>query len=203
MMLASFLTAIALSTAPQDYDTRHFDVMEIEGSAGCAIESHWTLEGRAPVYVQIDLMLDGEVYIAVSSYGWSRPSAGSRKLIGVSFERPGQENEVFALGGVPSGDLRPGLVALVGEDRREAFLTAFAGARSMNVYTFDMPEGDAPLDQSTRDLILQAGLQSSAQTLANARRCVANVTRREEARRAREAAVDHIAKDPFARSDEE
>lgn len=169
-------------------------------SAGCAIESHWTLEGRSPVYVQIDLMLDGEVYIAVSSYGWSRPNADTRKLIGVSFQRTGQENEVFALGGLPSTDLRPGLVALVGEDRREAFLAAFAAARSMNVYTFDMPEGDAPLDQSTRDLILQAGLQSSAEALANARRCVANVTRREDARRAREAAVDHISRDPFARS---
>lgn len=199
MMLASFLAAVALSTAPQDYNTRHFDVMEIEGSAGCAIESHWTLEGRSPVYVQIDLMLDGEVYVGVSSYGWSRPSADTRKLIGVSFQRPDRESEIFALGGIASDDLRPGLVALVLEDQREAFLTAFAGARSMNVYTYDMPEGDAPLDQSTRALILQAGLQTSAQALTNARRCVANVTRREDARRAREAAVDHIARDPFAR----
>lgn len=202
-MFAPFLAAVALSFAPQDYDTRHFDVMEVEGSAGCAIESHWTLEGRTPVYVQIQLMLDGDVWVGVSSYGWSRPSADTRKLIGVSFQQPDRESQIFALGGIASDDLRPGLVALVLEDHREAFLAAFADARSMNVYTYDMPEGDAPLDQSTRDLILQAGLQTSAQALANARRCVANVTRREEARRAREAAVDHIAKDPFARSDED
>lgn len=199
MMFASLLAAAALSIAPQDYDTRHFDVMEVEGSAGCAIESNWAIEGRSPVYVQIQLMLDGEIYVGVSSYGWSRPSADTRKLIGVSFYQPGRESQVFALGGVPSDDLRPGLVALVSEDRSEAFLTAFAGARSMNVYTFDMPEGDAPVDQSTRALILEAGLQSSSQALTNARRCVGVVTRREDARRAREAAVDHIARDPFAR----
>lgn len=201
-MLASILAALALTIAPQDYDTRHFDVMEIEGSAGCAIEGHWTIEGRMPVYMQIQMMLDGEAYVGVSSYGWSRPGADTRKLIGVSFQQPGRDSQIFALGGVPSDDLRPGLIALVPEDRTEAFLAAFAGARSMNVYIFDMPEGAAPLDQSTRDLILQAGLQSSAQALTNARRCVANVTRREEARRAREAAVDHIARDPFARSNE-
>lgn len=202
MMIASALAALALTSAPQDYDTRHFDVMEVEGSAGCGIESHWTLEGRMPVYMQIQMMLNGEVYVAVSSYGWSRPSRDTSKLIAVSFQQAGRESQIFALGGVPSDDLRPGLVALVPEDRTEAFLTAFAGARSMNVYTFDMPKDGAPLDQSTRDLILQAGLQSSAQALTNARRCVANVTRREDARRAREAAVDHIARDPFARSHE-
>lgn len=199
MMLAFIATALALAASPQDYDTEHFDVMEIRNSAGCAIESFWEIEGRSPVYVQIDLMLDGEVYIGVSSYGWSRPSADTRKLIGVVFQRAGQDSQPFALGGLASDDLRPGLVAMVTDERREAFLTAFAGARSMNIYTFDMPEGDAPLDESTRSLILQAGLQSSAQALTNARRCVANVTRRENARLAREAAVEHIAKDPFAR----
>lgn len=202
-MFASLLAAAALSIAPQDYDTRHFDVMEVKGSAGCAIESNWAIEGRSPVYVQFQLMMDGEVYVGLSSFGWSRPGADTRKLIMVSFQRPDRESEIFALGGVPSGELRPGLVALAREDQREEFLTAFAGARSMNVYTFDMPEGDAPADQSTLDLILQAGLQSSSQALTNARRCVANVTRREDARRAREAAVDHIARDPFARSNDD
>lgn len=199
MMFNSVLASLILSVAPQNYDTRHFDVMEIQGSAGCAIESHWTLEGRLPVYVQIDLMLDGEIYVGVSSYGWSRPSADTTKLIGVSFRHPDRDSEVFALGGVASEDLRPGLVALVLEDQRSAFLAAFASARSMNIFTYDMPEGDAPLDAESQNLILQAGLQSSSQALANARRCVTNVTRREEARRAREAAVDHIARDPFAR----
>lgn len=198
MMFVSLMAALALSTASQDYDTDHFDVMEIRNSEGCAIESFWTLEGRSPVYVQIHLMLDGEVYVGVSSYGWSRPSAGTRKLIGVAFQREGSDSKIFALAGVASDDMRPGLVALVFDDEREAFLTAFAGARSMNIYTFNMPEGDAPLDESSRNLILQAGLQSSSQALTNARRCVANVTRREDARRAREAQIEHIARDPFA-----
>lgn len=197
MMFTSILAAVALSVAPQDYDTDYFDVGEIRSAEGCAIVGDWTLEGRSPIYVQFDLMTNGEVWVGLSSYGWSRPGADVRKFIGLSFLSSGQESSVFTLGGIPSEDLRPGLVAIVPDDQSEALLDAFANRQTLNIFTADMPSEGEQLDSSNLSLILQAGLRGSADAVTSARRCVANVKRREDARRAREARVDHIARDPF------
>lgn len=197
-MLATIIYAAGLLAAVQDYDTEYFNVREIESAEGCAIVGDWTLEGRSPIYVQFDLMTNGEIWVGLSSYGWSRPGADVRKFIALSFASPNQESHIFTLGGLPSEDLRPGLVALVSDDQSEDLLDAFANRRTLNVFTADMPNEGEEFDPSELSLILQAGLTGSADAVASARRCATNVKRREDARRAREERVDHIARDPFA-----
>ena len=194
-MFASLLAAAALATAPQEYDTRHFDVREISNAEGCAIKSHWTLPGRSPIYVQIDLVTDGEITVAVSSYGWSRPANDEGKVLALALRSPGAENDLFIVGALPLTDLPYGLVGMIQTGREDEFLEAFASNQTLSVLTADHVEDDEEYDF---DIVLQAGLQDSSNAVASLRRCVANVKRREDARRAREATVDHIARDPFA-----
>lgn len=199
-MLASILAAAALTIAPQDYDTRHFDVREISNAEGCAIKSHWTLPGRSAIYVQIELVTDGTIAVAVSSYGWTRPANDEGKVLALGLLTPGAENDLFIVAGLPLTDLPYGLVGTIETGREDEFLEAFASNQSLSVLTADYVEED---EEHDFDVVLQAGLQDSSNAVASLRRCVANVKRREDARRAREARVDHIVRDPFARSNED
>lgn len=199
-MFASLLAAAALSIAPQDYDTNFFDVREIRGEEGCAIKGDWTLPGRSAIYFQIDQMTNGEVFVAVTSYGWSRPTGDEGKLVALGLRRPGAETDLFIVSALPLTDLPYGLVGMISADETEGFLQAFANNQSLTVLTADHVAEDEDPEFSN---VLQAGLQGSAEAVASARRCVVNVRNREDARRAREATVDHIARDPFARPNDD
>ena len=197
-MLAGIIGAIAITMAPQDYNTDYFDVAELSDAEGCAIIGDWTLEGRLPIYVQFDLMTNGDVFVGVSSYGWSKPASGSRKLVSLAFRSPGQETTIYSVIALPNERLRPGVVGMLIDGETDAVVDAFAGRQSLDIYTTDYPEEGEELDRESLNLILQARLTGSGDAVRSAQRCVANVKRREDARRAREAQIDHIAKDPFA-----
>ena len=196
-MIVVAITALAIAATPPDYDTRYFEVRELNNAEGCALTGDWTLEGRSTIYVQVEQETDGSLAVSATSYGWTRLPSDAIKLLGLSFHSTGQESQVFTMAGYPTSP-RPGLVSVIREDERELFLRSFASSQSVNIYPADIPPEDEDAPKYDLKLALQAGLTGSSDAVASLRRCVADVKRREDARRAREARNDHITKDPFS-----
>lgn len=191
------VVALVMALTPPDYDTRYFDVREMNNVEGCALTGDWELAGRSTIYVQVELATDGELAVSATSYGWSRPAPDAIKLLGLSIINTHQPNQIFSLAGIAT-TTRPGLVASIPVDRRQEFLQAFASGKSLNIYMADIPPEGEEFKSDSLSLVLQAGLTGSSDAVSSLRRCVSDVKRREDARRAREARVDHITKDPFA-----
>lgn len=196
-MIVVAIAALAIAATPPDYDTRYFEVRELNNAEGCALTGDWELAGRSTIYVQVELTTDGELAVSATSYGWSRPAPNAIKLLGLSVINTNPPNHIFSLAGIATTS-RPGLVASIPEDRRQEFLQAFASGKSLNVYMADIPPEGEEFKSESLNLVLQAGLTGSSEAVSSLRRCVTDVKRREDARRARESRVDHITKDPFA-----
>ena len=197
--LASFLLALtpAISDA-QDYSTDRFVIGEFSDAEGCFVRGDWTIEGRPQINFEVWLLTDDSVYANVWSYGWSRPSADARQTLGVVFWGVAQEEKIFVTFAAPTGaelgsGERPGLVGMLSEEDKSNFLAAFSNSRSFSVLTRAMDAADSV----KFDTVLEGGLQGSSLALAHLQTCASNVRRREDARRAREANVAHITKDPF------
>lgn len=197
-MIATTIVSLALAGAAQNYDTQYFDIRELNGAEGCAISGNWAYEGRSNIYLQIDMETDSDVDVSISSYGWSQPKSDDTKLMGFAFTSPGQQRKAMTFYAGALAGTRPGMLAEIPADERVEFLQAFSDSSLMEVYIVT-PVEDGDVDEKMDlKLVLEANLTGSSAATASANRCVANVKRREDARRAREARVDHITKDPFA-----
>lgn len=196
-MIISAIAALTVAATPPDYDTRYFEIRELSNAEGCVLVGDWELAGRSTIYVNVELETDGGLGVAASSHGWSNPSPDAIKMIVLGLNASDGTNEVFALAGVPTR-ARPGLVGLISEDKRGQFLEAFASRQTLFVYFADIPKDGQKFKPEDLNLVLQAGLTGSSEAVSSLRRCVSDVKRREDERRAREARVGHITKDPFS-----
>lgn len=204
--IVALAVSLLLVAAPkvvqaQNYSTDRFTIGEFTDQEGCFVRGDWTLPGRPLINFEIWLLRDQQTFVNVWSYGWSRPSEDDKKVLGVLFWKA-QDRQIFALPAVPSGveissGDEPGLVAMLGEDESSAFLAAFADHESFTVVSRDTGASD----DMPFNTILEGGLQGSSLAVSRLRTCVAAVARREDARRAREAGVAHITRDPFQRGD--
>lgn len=191
--------ALAISTSPaaaQNYSTDQFTVGEFNDADGCYARGDWTLAGRSQINFEVWLFADGEVMVKLWSYGWSRPPKDANKVLGVVFWNASSEKDVYAMFAASTGaeiGEQPGLVAKLPPENRDAFLAAFSSSRSFTLLTRPLEAAD----DSSFVNILEGGLRGSSLALTRLRTCTSDVHRREEARRAREASVAHIAKDPF------
>ncbi|MFN4092762.1 MAG: hypothetical protein ACK4FG_07695 [Brevundimonas sp.] len=196
------LAAMASATSAQNYSTDRYDVGELRDSEGCFIGGDWSLPGRSQINFEIDQLTNGELYVGVWSYGWSRPTADTSKVLGVVFwPTGGGERQVFVMIAVPTGvqlgDGEPGLFAIVPEERRAEFLSTFSGSQSFTVVTRDMDAAEG----TPFDTILEGNLAGSSLAVSRMQNCVRDVRQREDARRQREAGVAHIERDPFRRGE--
>jgi hypothetical protein len=200
-LVATLSVAMAGFAHAQNYSTDRFAIQPTSDGEGCFIQGDWMLAGRSTIYLDVTQEIDQDVFVGVWSYGWSRPTADANKVLGVLFWDAAGERQVFALAAIPTGveigEGAPGLLAMVGDDRRAEFLTAFASNQSFTILARDLEAED----DVEFDILLEGRLQGSSLAVTRLRTCVSDVRRREEERREREAGVAHIERDPFRRGE--
>lgn len=196
---ATFATAFAGVVSAQDYSTDQYGVHVLTSGHGCFITADWTPAGRSQINMEIAQMIDGELLVAISSEGWSRPAPGTEKGMFFEFWGPDGKQHIVGMTGRPLGTdgtytERKGLMAAVLPEFRDEFVSAFGSSRVFRLLTQDV---DTPATDHF-DTVLEAPLPGSARAVSRLQTCVSDVRASVEADRRRDERMAHIDRDPFS-----